>query len=181
MSEALVLHRWTRANYDRAVEAGLFENMRVELLYGNIVDMSPTGSTHASSVQELTELLVGALKGRAKVRIQMPFAASDHSEPEPDVTVAPPGKYRDAHPSKAWLIIESAESSLNTDRGPKAELYAESGVAEYWIVNLVDAVIEVHTEIVVGRYQRVVPFKRGDAITLQQFPDVTIAVSDVIG
>jgi Uma2 family endonuclease len=114
------------------------------------------------------------------VRIQSPFAAGDASEPEPDVAVVPSGRYLDAHPSAAWLIVEVADSSLKIDRELKAPLYAQSGVLEYWIVNLVDSIIEVHTTIVRGAYTRVMPYGRGQTITLQHFSDVAIAVDDFI-
>jgi Uma2 family endonuclease len=158
----------------------LFEGERVELLYGVVVQMSPHGPLHDSALQELTELLVRNLAGRASVRIQSAFAASDGSEPEPDVAVVPKGDYRGAHPDQAGLIVEVAHSSLPKDRGIKARLYAESGVPEYWIVNLVDRLIEVHTEIVGGAYTRVTPRRPGERIALQQFPDVEFAVEDVI-
>lgn len=158
----------------------MFEGERVELLYGMVVTMSPHGPPHDSAVEELTELLVRALAGRARVRIQSAFAASDGSEPEPDVAVVPKGAHHQGHPTEAWLIIEVAESSLKKDRGLKAQLYAESGVPEYWVVNLPDRLIEVHSEIVGGAYARVTPYRPGDSVPLLQFPDVQVPVSDVL-
>ncbi len=169
-----------RSEYDKLTELGVFGDERLELLYGSIARMSPIGAPHSSALQRLTELFVLALHGRAVVRIQSPLAASDDSEPEPDVAIVPPGRYSDAHPSQAWLLIEVAESSLSTDRGMKARLYAECGVPEYWVVNLVDGQIEVHTSIVRGVYTRVVPFKRGERVRLQQFADVEIDVTEVL-
>lgn len=169
-----------RIEYDRLVEAGLLRDERVELLYGSMVQMSPIGAPHSGTVQALTELLVLALQGRASVRIQSPFAAGESSEPEPDVAVVPPGRYVTDHPSVAWLIVEVADSSLKIDRETKARLYAECGVEEYWVVNLVDAQIEVHTTIVRGVYSRVTPFRTGEAVRLQRFPDVEIPVSSIL-
>src|SRR5437879_3175316 len=80
-----------RVEYDRLVQTGMLRDEHVELLYGSIVQMSPIGAPHSGTVQRLTELLVLALHGRAAVRVQLPFAASDASEPEPDVAVVPPG------------------------------------------------------------------------------------------
>ncbi len=170
----------SRAEYEKMVGLDMFVDERVELLYGVIVTMTPTKPPHDGALQRLTRLLVLALDPRAAVRIQSSFAASDGSEPEPDVAVVPPGGYDDAHPSEAWLIVEVAESSLAKDRTVKARLYAESGVLEYWIVNLVDGLVEVHTDIVSGTYARVAPYRKGDSIALQKFPDVEIAVSDVL-
>lgn len=169
-----------RVEYERLVLLGCFENERVELLYGTVVRMSPHGAPHDAVVQRLTRLLVPALLGRADVRVQSAFAAADSSEPEPDVAVVPPGDYDEAHPSAAWLIIEVAASSLTLDRGIKARLYAESCVPEYWVVNLPDRLIEVHSEPVGGAYTRVTPFRPGEAIRLGRFPDVEVPVASVL-
>ena len=169
-----------RVEYERMVECGFFEGERVELLYGIIVRMSPHGPDHDGALGRIAEQLLGALASRAKVRIQSGFAASDGSEPEPDVAVVPPGEYDDAHPSIAWLIVEVAKSSLAKDRGPKARLYAEAGVEEYWVVNLIDGLIEVHTDPRGGLYRHVRPCSHGETIRLQHFADVEIAVSTVL-
>jgi len=121
-----------------------------------------------------------AIGERADVRIQSAFAASDDSEPEPDVAIVPTGAYREAHPGEAFLVIEVADSSLAIDRGTKAQLYAESGVPEYWVVNVRDAIIEVHTEIVRDAYTHVTPYRAGDRIALTKFPDIEIVVADVL-
>ena len=172
--------RIRRDEYDKMVELGLFEDERVELLDGVIVTMSPKGAPHDSAIERLTELLVTRLAGRATVRVQSAFAASAGSQPEPDLAVVPRGDYRQAHPNEALLIIEVADSSLATDRGTKARLYAEFGVAEYWVVNVRDGIVEVHTEIVESVYTRVEPYRAGGMIRLLRFPDVEIAASDVL-
>ncbi|HVH43834.1 MAG TPA: Uma2 family endonuclease [Labilithrix sp.] len=169
-----------RDEYEKMVELGFFRNERVELLYGVIVRMSPHGPPHDSAIQRLNELLVPALVGRASVRIQSAFAASDGSEPEPDIAIVPRGDYRAAHPARAFALIEVADSSLETDRGPKAKLYAEGGVEEYWVVNVRDGIVEVHSDIVRGSYTRTVPYRRGARIALAAFPDVEISVDDIL-
>jgi Uma2 family endonuclease len=184
MSSAPILRETSRpirrVEYEKMVEAGVFGEDRVELLYGVIVDMPPKGAPHDSAIQRLTKLLLPAVLGRAEVRVQSAFAASDGSEPEPDVAIVPPGEYRDAHPTQALLLIEVADSSLPVDRGIKAQLYAESGVPEYWVVNVRDAIVEVHTEIVRGVYTHVKPYRAGDRVALLRFPEVEIAVADVL-
>jgi Uma2 family endonuclease len=184
MNAALVLPEYARPirrhEYDKMVALGLFAGERVELLYGVIVVMPPKGAPHESAIQRLNTLLVPALLGRATVRVQSSFAASDGSEPEPDVAVVPPGEYRDDHPSSALLLIEVADSSLTVDRGVKAQLYAESGVAEYWVVNVRDGIVEVHSEIVAGVYTRIEPFRSGDRLRAAAFPDIELAVSDIL-
>jgi Uma2 family endonuclease len=169
-----------RVEYEELARAGLFDDERVELLYGTIVHMSPTSPAHDSVIQRLTHLLVRALYPRAAVRIQSSFGASDRSEPQPDVAVVPPGDYSDAHPSEAWLIVEVAGSSLRRDRGIKARLYAECNVPEYWVVDLAANLIEVHSEVVGGAYSRVVPYRKGERIVLSRFADVAIGAADVL-
>jgi Uma2 family endonuclease len=169
-----------RVEYDKLVELGVFENEKIELLDGVLVPMSPIGPPHSSAVQKVTELLLPALLGRATVRSQNPFAALEHSEPEPDIVVAPRADYDTAHPSDAYLIIEVSESSLKQDRGVKRRIYAECGVPEYWIVNLVDRRIEVHTDPEGGAYRSVAMFEHGQSITLVRFPDVHVSVADIL-
>jgi Uma2 family endonuclease len=166
------------------VEMGLFEeDEKIELIKGFIVRMSPTGVPHASVVQALTRIFVLALvpSERAAIRIHSPFAASDDSEPEPDVAVLPPGDYRDDHPKKAFLVIEVSESSLRYDRTEKAEVYATAGIEEYWIVNLRHNLIEVRTDIIDGVYSQVTTYRRGQIISPRAFPDVAIPVDRVLG
>jgi Uma2 family endonuclease len=169
-----------REEYETMVAVGLFEGDRVELLYGVIVRMRPKGPRHESAIEHLNELFVRGLTGRATVRVQSSFAASDGSEPEPDIAVVPRGDYSASHPAVAHLIIEVADSSLPTDRGTKAKLYAECGIPEYWIVNVRDGLMEVCTEIVSGAYTRVVPFRRGESIVPLAFSDLAIAVAEVL-
>jgi Uma2 family endonuclease len=88
----------TRAEYEVLVRRGVFDDARVELLYGRIVSMSPQGEPHSYGVSQLMTLLVQALAGRARVRVQSPFVAPDESEPEPDVAIVAPGAYLDGHP-----------------------------------------------------------------------------------
>src|SRR6266550_155246 len=118
--------RLRRSEYDELVASGAFEDERVELLRGVIVSMSPNNPPHASPVQLLGQLLIPALLGRATVRIQLPIVAVDESEPEPDVAIVPLGDHARAHPDRAMLIIEVAESSLRKDRLVKGPLYAAS-------------------------------------------------------
>lgn len=169
-----------RIEFDELVKAGLFEDERVELLYGSLVRMSPAKPAHDAVIQRLTRLFVRALDPRASIRIQSSFAAGDISEPQPDVAVVPPGDYLDAHPSVGWLLIEVAESSRRRDRGMKARLYAECGVEEYWVVDLADGLVEVYRDIVRGEYTRVVPYAKGQRIALSRFPDVVIDLADVL-
>ena len=107
------------------------------------------------------------------IQIQAPFAASDESEPEPDVAVLPVGDYSRAHPDRAWLIIEVAETSVDKDRHIKADLYAAAGVPEYWLVDLVANAVEVRTELRHGRYSRLTTHAEG-VLRPEAFPDLEV-------
>jgi len=102
------------------------------------------------------------------------------SEPEPDLMVSPLDDYDTAHPDEAYLLIEVSESSLSKDRGIKRRIYAERGVPEYWIVNLVDRCVEVYTEPQGDGYRTLVTYERGQSIRLARFEDVEVRVSDVM-
>lgn len=170
----------SRELYDRMVSLGLLDDARVELLHGAIIEMSPNDPSHASPVDELTAILVPALAKRARVRIQQPFLAADESEPEPDVAVVPLGDYRLVHPDEALLVIEIAASSLRKDRLIKAPLYAVSKVREYWIVNVVERVIEVHRGPTGGGWASVTRHEHAETISAKAFPDVAVRIADIL-
>jgi Uma2 family endonuclease len=138
--------RWTRTEYDRLIELGVFRpGEHLELLGGHLIVSEPQGSLHAAAVGLVEEALRACFGSGWAVRVQMPIALDDESEPEPDVAVVP-GTHRDyaaAHPGCPPLLVEVAESSLADDRGPKGVLYARAGIADYWILNLMDRVLEV--------------------------------------
>jgi Uma2 family endonuclease len=169
-----------RAEYDRMVEAGLFVGERIELLRGFLVEMSPIGTRHSEVVTRLTEILVGGVAGRARVRVQLPFAATDDSEPEPDVAVVPRADYASAHPGESLLLIEVAETSLSKDRNIKADLYAEAGAREYWIVDLVGAAVEVFRVPENGKFTRVDRHGRDAQIVPMAFPDLVIRTDELL-
>jgi Uma2 family endonuclease len=168
-----------RIEYERLVEERFFENERVELIKGVILEMTPQDVPHANAIQILTRLLVPRLVGRADVRIQLPFAADDFSLPEPDFALVSSTVSLLAHPREAFLVVEVAKASLRFDRGVKAELYARAGIREYWIVNVVDEVVERHTEPEGGAYGRIDTLRAGDAIALSAFPDVSLEVAAI--
>jgi Uma2 family endonuclease len=170
-----------RVEYEKLVLDGAFEDERVELLYGTVVQMSPIGPRHSARASVLAERLIRALGDRAHVRVQFPFVASDISEPQPDIAVVPRQDYLEAHPTEAWLIVEVAESSLRKDRGPKARLYAECGVEEYWILDLEGRVVEVHRDPIEGRYASVTTRRGDDIVELLRFPDVSMTARDLVG
>jgi Uma2 family endonuclease len=169
-----------RAEYDRLVAMGAFENERIELLSGVLVEMRPQNPAHAYPIQQLVEVLVRALKGRAKVRGQLPLALADDSEPEPDIAVVPLGDYSKQHPQTASLVVEVADSSLNKDRGVKRRLYASAGIPEYWLINLIEGVVERRTKPGNASYGQEERLERNARVVLVSFPDIEIALADLL-
>ncbi len=169
-----------RAEYDRLVGLGMLRGENVELLYGRLVRLSPQGEPHVFSVTRLNKLLVRALGDRAEIRVQAPFGASDVSEPEPDLAVVPPGEYLDQHPSRAFLLIEVADSSLQDDRRIKGPLYAAAGVPEYWLVDLAGGAVEVHRDPRGDAYANVTRHARGAILAVPGFDDVLVPVSEIL-
>jgi Uma2 family endonuclease len=168
-----------RVEYDEMVRLGMFEAERVELLHGTIVQMSPGYPDHADPITQLNMQLVPPLVGRAVVRVQSGYWASEDSEPEPDLAVVPPGPWNREHPSVAHLVIEVAASSLGKDRRVKGPLYASSRVSEYWIVDVVARRIEVFRDSDGSAYRTRTVHEVGETLSLVAFPDVAIATADV--
>lgn len=174
------IRRLSRVEYDRMVDLGMFEDERVELLYGVLVAMSPQGAPHATITAWFQQRLIRALDDSFDVRGHSPFAATDDSEPEPDVSVARRSPER-THPSVALLLIEVSESSLRKDREIKTRLYAEAGVPEYWIVDLTgdEIVVEVYTDPSPQGYRLIEAMGTDRILRPTQLPGVAIAVADI--
>jgi Uma2 family endonuclease len=144
----LTLRRWRRAEYERLVDLGVFQGEPIELIGGQLVVAEPQGAYHASAISAVDYALRTLLPPGWMVRIQAPVSLDDESEPEPDLVVVPglPADYRRSHPTCPVLAVEVADSSLDFDRQHKGSLYARAGIQDYWIVNLVDRVLEVYRD-----------------------------------
>ena len=134
------LYRWSRQEYERLAELGAFEGKPVELIGGRIVAMTPKGPRHAALTKLIEQALEAAFAGQdVHVRAQDPLALSDDDEPEPDLAVVTggPRDYLAAHPrpDQTLLIVEIAETTQAYDLGRKADLYAASGIADYWAID----------------------------------------------
>jgi Uma2 family endonuclease len=169
-----------RGEYDRLVALGCFEDERLELLHGMLVAMSPQSALHAEVIHRIARLLWAALADRAVVRLQTPLAVSEDSEPEPDVAVVPPGDYSAAHPDRALLVVEVADSSIRTDRLVKSGLYAEAGIPEYWLVDLDERVVEVSRDPAGGRYGSSQRVGREETLRPLALGDVELHVADFL-
>jgi len=176
-------HRWSRAEYEHIVEVGGFQaGARLELLDGEIIDMTPQKSLHASAADLAEAALRACSWDGAYVRSQKPLALDALSEPEPDIAVVPGGArdYVDHHPTSALLLVEIADSSLDFDRKRKACAYARNAIPDYWIVNLRDRALEVHREPAGDAYQRVETLRVGQHISPVAVPDCSIPVADLL-
>jgi Uma2 family endonuclease len=139
--------RFTRAEYDRLIELGVFQpDEDIELIGGELIVAEPQGAPHYTAIRKTAKALEAAFGPGWDVRMEGPIGLDDESEPEPDVAVVPGSvdDYAREHPSRPVLTVEIAESSLALDRWHKGSLYARAGLADYWILNLVDRVLEVY-------------------------------------
>jgi len=141
--------RWTRREYERLIDHGfLEEDDPIELLDGLLLLKEPQHSPHRTAVLLVAKAVERAFGGGWFVQTQSPIILDDRSEPEPDVCVVhgSPRDYVEAHPRRPALVVEVAQSGLGLARGRKAAAYARAGIADYWVLNLVDRVLEVYRE-----------------------------------
>jgi Uma2 family endonuclease len=144
--------RFTRAEYDRLIELGVFHpDEDIELIGGELIVAEPQGAPHYTAIRKTAKALEAAFGPGWDVRMEGPIGLDDESEPEPDVAVVTGSvdDYAREHPSRPVLTVEIAESSLALDRRHKGSLYARAGLQDYWILNLVDRVLEVYRRPVV--------------------------------
>ena len=147
MQTLLPVRRRSRPEHDGIV-AHAFRAERIELIRGRLVVSEPQGPYHASAVTSVDYALRDVLPPGWTVRLQAPLSLDEESELQPDLVVVPgrPADYRTAHPAHPALAVEVAESSLAFDRERKGSLYARAGIESYWIVNLVDRLLEAYRD-----------------------------------
>jgi Uma2 family endonuclease len=180
---------FTVDEYYRMAEAGILgEDDRVELIEGEIVQMSPIGPRHASRVGRLTRLFFQRVGDLAEIRIQNPVRLSRRSEPEPDLALVRPERERElpyeaTHPTPAdvLLVVEVAESSIAYDLGRKARVYARHGIAELWVLDLRQDRLVVFRDPTPRGYAGSRILGRGESISSLAFPDITFAVDEILG
>jgi Uma2 family endonuclease len=185
----LTVRRWTRREYERLVDLGLLQGDPLELIGGQLMVAEPQGSYHAAAVGAADDTFRAALPPGWIVRAQMPVALDDESAPEPDLAVVRGTRaaYRHAHPTNPVLLVEVAEASLDHDRWQKGGLYARAGIGDYWIVNLIDRVLEVYRDPVPDpsapygwRYRSVQRLEPPATIALTAMPNIAVAVADLL-
>lgn len=179
----ITIAKWTIDEYHRLIAAGILDSRRVELLKGEIVEMPPEGKPHAYFSSEAGEYLIRLLGERAKVRLSKPITLPNHSEPEPDVAIVQRlgRKYLDHHPypENIFWLIEYSNSSLDKDLQIKSKIYAEVGIAEYWIINLKTRQLIVFRVPQDDEYTVKTTLTEGTIYPLA-FADVAVSVNSII-
>ena len=177
--------RFTVDDYCRMGEVGILpHDARVELVNGDVIQMRPIGSHHNGSVMTLDDVLRERLGRRVAISVQGPLLIPAHGAPQPDVAVLRRREDNDRTanpaPHDVFLVIEVSDITLVHDRDTKGPMYAEAGIEEYWIVNLVNSLLLVYRQPVDGVYRSVQMLGKDDSITPLAFPDVTIAVWEIL-
>lgn len=181
-------HPFSLEAYERMIARGILtEDDRVELLAGEVVEMSPIGHRHSGAVNRIARVFFAAFGDVASVSVQGPIALPPASMPEPDVAVLK--KREDDYyggrpqPKDVLLVVEVADSSLEIDRKVKLAVYAAAGIPEVWILNLAIPALEVYTEPSADAYERRDSFDRGAAaetIVARAFPDVAFRLRELL-
>ena len=186
MDVAVTRRRFTVHDYHRMGDAGILSpSDRVELIDGEIISKPVIGPRHGASVDRTTRALVTAVGTSAIVRVQGAVRLDLFHEPEPDIVLLRPRAdfYASAHPGPAdiLLVIEVAESSIDYDRDIKARIYAKARVLEYWLVDLSEDVVHVHSGPANAVYRSVITCRRGQTIAPRALPSCAIATLDLLG
>ena len=184
MAIQLLRHRFSVEEYHRMGQAGIFsEDARVELIEGEILEMTPIGSRHAAQVARLTDVLTFLLQRHAIVWVQNPVQLGSTIEPQPDLCVLRrrPDFYANAHPGPddILLVIEVADTSLEFDRTVKIPLYARTGIHEAWLVDTSGS-IEVHRGPTQEGYRDMQRAAHGQRLTVEAFPDLSFPVDELL-
>ncbi len=177
--------RFTVVEYHKMGEAGIItEDDRVELIDGEIVEMSPINPPHSVCVNRLNKLLNRHVPEELVVSVQNPIYLSEDSEPQPDIALLKPGEYisRTQHPGPedVLLVVEVADTTVVSDQRQKIPRYAQAGIPEAWLVNIPKGVVEVYTDPGQGKYKQIKRVGPGESITPKLLPDVTLQVSDFL-
>ena len=184
--------RWlcTADQYYRMSDLGFFADRRVELIGGEIIDVAAQGNWHARYCKAADVTLSAAFGPNFWVRVQNDLDLSPLSIPEPDLAVIA-GSYlthtQRANPTSALLVVEVSETTLDVDQGRKASLYAAAGIADYWVLNLVQWQLEVYrdprpdpSQDFAAGYTAITVYQRGQAVTPLALPTATVAVIDLL-
>ena len=178
--------RFTISQYHQMSEAGILsENDKVELINGEIIEMSPIGRRHTACVNRLNSVFSQLLGKKVIVAVQNPILLNNLSEPEPDIALLKPRTdfYESGHPQPQdiFLLIEVADSSIEYDRDVKIPLYASSGITEVWLVDIYQQVIIVYRYPSENGYRDIQTLSRGEKLSISAFPENNLFVDDILG
>ncbi|MDF0555119.1 Uma2 family endonuclease [Kamptonema sp. UHCC 0994] len=185
MTTLLEIHLFTVQDYHLMIETGIIdEDEKVELLTGQIVKMASKGTAHNAAVKRTVELLQDRLGKSVLISVQDSIKLNDNSEPEPDIAllVRDPLYYEDRHPtpSEIYLIIEIADTTLRKDCGIKAQIYAQSGIIDYWVLDVNDRQLHVFREPSQEGYKSELILADSMTISPLHFPDTSFIVSEML-
>jgi len=186
MAVNLAKHYFTVSEYERMDQSGIFApDARVELIEGEIIELSPIGSRHAACVKLLSRVLNEQAGEKAIISTQDPIRLNDFSEPQPDIAVLRFRNdfYRDAHPTPndVFLVIEVSDTTYSLDRNVKIPLYARSGIAEALIFNLPEEQLEYYSQPEAGMYQSRRVLKRGEQFESTNVANLSLDVDTILG
>ena len=181
----LMSRRFTVDEYMRMAEVGVLDSDdRVELIDGVITEMAPTGRPHGRRTHRIARMFGRIVPEDVEISIQSTIQLNDHSAPEPDIALlnrrASLDEENIPRAEDILLVVEVAESSLRSDRGPKARRYAQSGIPELWIFDLADGEIEVSREPTPQGYADIRRYRPGDTLTIQSLPEIRITVDQLL-
>ena len=186
MSVEIAKYSFTAEEFERLGEAGILrQDARLELIEGEIFEMSPIGSLHAACVNFLSMLLNRLFGESHIIATQNPIRLSDFSEPQPDISLLRrrDDYYRERHPTPAdvLIVIEVADMTVVKDKTIKIPLYARAGIAEAWLVNIPEERVEVYSNPAGGMYQRAEVFGRGEEARSHTLEGLVVNVSELLG
>ena len=186
MVAELIRHKFKRQDYYYLGEMGVLKpSDRVELIQGEIIQMSPISSLHAAHIKRLNQLFAQKFGNQVLIAVQNPVMLDDYSEPQPDLALLRPRAdfYAAGHPQveDVLLLVEVSNTTLEVDRSVKIPLYATSGIPEVWLVNTRDQCLEVYRYPLANTYQEVQIFATGAKVTLLALPLVELGVEEIIG
>jgi Uma2 family endonuclease len=185
MTVQILRKKFMVGQYHQMIESGILTDRdRVELLNGEILEMSPVGRRHAACVDRLTELLILRLASKVIVRTQNPIRLSDDSEPQPDIAIL---RRRDdfyarghPQPDDIFLVIEVADTTIEFDREIKIPTYAQENISVVWLVDLNAEVVEVFQEPTTQGYGNCQQFQPGQMLTIPNFPEIQLGVDQIL-
>lgn len=178
-------YAFTVRDYHQLVEAGHFTRAdRIELINGELTLMPPIGPEHSYHTRRITNVLPDELPPGVLLQMNEPITIPDHSEPQPDAAIvkARADGYRKAHPGPkdVLLIIEVADSSVEFDMQVKSRLYARAGIPEYWVVDVKECCVHVHTNPAQRGYKTIQVHAKGDAIKSRAVSGLAVKASDLL-